>query len=213
MTDHQLTEAVELLKSRDAKKRMTAVDMAAGLNSAGAVALLIKALQDQSWSLREYAIKKTALAGHQAVQPLVRLLRDGVWYTRAAALQALELIGDSAALNAVMGLIKDPNRSVAEAAHKAALVLSRNAEKEILYSAAEKMSAEQRGNLVDLISKSHAALAEGLRSHLDNLPRDAAQTIIPGAGDEPDAAVRLQGLRRELKAILRQNDRIGNEDA
>ncbi|MDQ7799067.1 MAG: HEAT repeat domain-containing protein [Candidatus Edwardsbacteria bacterium] len=212
MTDHQLTEAVELLKSRDAKKRMTGLDMASQLNSAGAVALLIKAIQDQSWSLREHAIKKTALAGHQAVQPLVRLLRDGVWYTRAAALQALELIGDISALNAVLGLCKDTNRSVAEAARKAASVLAGKAEMGALLSQAEKMNSEQRGILISLASESNANLAESLKAHMAGLPTDTSSGVSSLA-DEPDAAVRLQGLRRELKAILRQNDRVGNEDA
>jgi len=212
MTDHQLTEAVELLKSRDAKKRMTAVDMAAELNTAGSVALLIKAIQDQSWSLREYAIKKTALAGHQAVQPLIRLLRDGVWYTRAAALQALELIGDIVALNAVMGLCKDPNRSVSEAARQAVSVLTGKTEMGALLAQAEKMNSEQRGILISLVSESNANLAESLKAHMAGLPTYAASGVFSSA-DEPDMAERLQGLRREIKTILRQSGRDGNEDA
>lgn len=212
MTDHQLTEAVELLKSRDAKKRMTAVDMAAELNTAGSVALLIKAIQDQSWSLREYAIKKTALAGHQAVQPLIRLLRDGVWYTRAAALQALELIGDIAALNAVLDLCKDPNRSVSQAARKAVSVLAGKTEMGALLAQAEKMNSEQRGNLIGLVSEFNANLAESLKAHMAGLPTYTA-TGLSSSADEPGAAERLQGLRREMKTILRQSDRDGNEDA
>jgi HEAT repeat protein len=212
MTDHRLTEAVELLKSRDAKKRRTAVDIAAELNTAGSVALLIKAIQDQSWSLREYAIRKTALAGHQAVQPLIRLLRDGVWYTRAAALQALELIGDIVALNAVLDLCKDPNRSVSEAARQAVSVLTGKTEMGALLAQAEKMKSEQRDILVSLVSESNTNLAENLKAHMAGLPTNTASGVPPLAA-EPGASERLQSLRREIKTILRQSDRDGNEDA
>lgn len=212
MTDHRLTEAVELLKSRDAKKRMAAVDMAAELNTAGSVALLIKALQDQSWSLREYAIKKTARAGHRAVQPLIRLLRDGVWYTRAAALQALELIGDIAALNAVMELCKDPNRSVAEAARKAVSALAGKTAMGALLDQAEKMNSEQRGILISLVSESNDNLAESLKAHMAGFPTYAASGV-PSTAAEPGASERLQSLRREIKTILRQGDRDGDEDS
>ncbi len=211
MTDHRLTEAVELLKSRDLKKRMAAVDIAAELDTAGSVAVLIKAIQDQSWSLREHAIKRTVRAGHQAVGPLVRLLKDGVWYTRAAAVQALELIGEIGALNAIIMLIKDPNHSVSEAARKAVSALAGRAEMGALLDQAEKMSSERRGILIGLVSETNVGLAESLKAHMAGLPSDAA-SVATSSSDEPGAAEILQGLRREIKAILRQGDREENEE-
>jgi len=212
MDEHKLTEAVELLKSRDIKKRTVAVDIAAELGTAGATALLIKAIQDQSWSLREYAIRKMPLAGHKSVKPLVRLLRDGVWYTRAAALQVLERIDEIGSLPPILPLIGDSNRSVAEAAVKAASSIARNAEPASLLSLAEKMTAGQSAILVKTLSKTDPELSEKIKNHLAG---SAPGISNPDAGikdDESGMAEKLQGLRREFKAMLKQDYRSEDED-
>lgn len=212
MTDHQLTEAVELLKSRDAKKRMTAVDMAAELNTAGSVALLIKAIQDQSWSLREYAIKKTALAGHLAVQPLIRLLRDGVWYTRAAAAQALGLIGDVRALPSLVFLSQDTNRSVMESASKAFLTISRSSDIQNIIAQSRLMDTTQRKIYFEALSKTDKNLAEKVIS-LWHQNSGSTGSAPSKSSDDVGVNERLQELRREIKTILKQGDRNDNEDA
>jgi hypothetical protein len=66
--------------------------------------------------------------------------------------------------------------------------------------------------LISLVSEANAGLGESLKAHMAGLPSDAASGGS-STDDEPDAAVRLQGLRREIKTILRQGDRDGNEDA
>jgi len=94
MNDPRVTEAVELLKSRDLKKRITALDLAQKLEGREALALLLKALHDQSWTLRDHAIPKIIAKGPQAIVPILRHLTSGVWYTRAALAQVLCSTGD-----------------------------------------------------------------------------------------------------------------------
>jgi|GEM_PF-866146 len=212
MDEHKLTEAVELLKSRDIKKRTAAVDIAAELGTAGATALLIKAIQDQSWSLREYAIRKMPSAGHKSVKPLVRLLRDGVWYTRAAALQVLERVGEIGSLPQILQLVGDTNRSVAEAAVKAATSIARNAEPATLLSLTEKMTPDQKAALIKIMSQNAPELSGKIKEHLAGSSQGISNTEAGIKGDESGMAEKLQGLRREFKAMLKQDYRSEDED-
>lgn len=211
MDEHRLTEAVELLKSRDIKKRMAAVDMAVDIGSAGAVALLVKAIQDQSWSLREYAIKKMPALGRQAVKPLVRMLRDGVWYARAAALQILGSIGDASAIVHILPLIKDGNRSVADSAVKAAIVLARSSDGEVLYSALSLLDAGQREIFLSILLRNDPDLGHKIEAHLVGMPEGPKQAVSDVA-DFGDLSERLQGLRREFKLILKNDGRAVDDE-
>jgi HEAT repeat protein len=212
MDEHRLTEAVELLKSRDIKKRMSAVDMAAEIGSAGSVALLIKAIQDQSWSLREYAIKRISMTGKKAVKPLIRLLRDGVWYTRAAAIQALELIGDPMTISQIIPLTKDVNRSVADSAVKAVLGLARRTDGDDLYSSAASMTSQQRNAFLATLMKTDLTLGRKLEALMAGTPSGRSEVSGDGNIEEMDIPDRLQGLRRDIKAKIKQGEKAGDED-
>ncbi len=212
MDNHNLTEAVELLKSRDIRRRMAAVDMAAAMVSPEAVALLIKAIQDQSWSLREYAIAKIVLIGQRAVPSLLRLLRDGVWYARTASAQALGLIGDVRALPCLVSLSRDSNRSVTESAGNAVLAISRSCDIQNIIAQSRLMSIAHREIYFEALSKTDQNLAEKVISLWH---QNSGSTGI--APSKPTDSIRvnerLQELRREIKSILRQGDRDDNEDA
>lgn len=206
---HSLTEAVELFRSKDQAKRRLAVDIASQLGSAGAVALLLKSIQDQSWSLREYSVAKFTLAGGKAVDPLCRILRDGVWYARAAAAQALGRIGDLSALRHLIPLTTDPNRSVSDAASKAAEQLIRGNDMGALCSLGASLGPELRRCLLELALTADREIYLRLEEHLRAVPR----TENPAAEKETeDLASGLQSLRRDIRGLSRQGAREGFDE-
>ncbi len=206
---HSLTEAVELFRSKDQAKRRLAVDIASQLGSAGAVALLLKSIQDQSWSLREYSVAKIALAGGKAVDPLCRILRDGVWYARAAAAQALGLIGALSALRHLIPLTSDPNRSVSDAAAKAAEQLILNNDLTALCSLGTGLEPELRRRLLQLALTADRSIYLLLEEHLRTVPI----TENPAAESETEALVTsLQSLRRGIRGLSRPGTREGFDE-
>jgi HEAT repeat protein len=205
MDFHSLTEAVELFRSKDQAKRRQAVDIAAGLGSAGAVALLIKSIQDQSWSLREYSVGKIALLGDSAVAPLCRILKDGVWYARAAAAQSLGLIGNGSALIHLIPLTTDPNRSVADSAIQAAQSLIGKCGIKELCLLGAGLESEPRRRLLELALQTDREIFLGLEENLKSVPRPEQ------AGKERDdgsLATDLQSLRRDIRSLFRQGARV-----
>lgn len=203
MPEGDINQAVELFKSRDPRKRRWAVDLAADLGTPEAAALLVKALQDQSWSLREYAIGRSAKLGKPMVAPLCRLLNSGIWFSRAAAVQALRAIGDPAALGPLCRVSGDPNRSVSQAAREAAweVLLGLDVEKVLVIAAS--MDRDQRKGLAEVLKGSDPELGRSLSS----LEEEGAEGC-----DEADPEA-LQRLRAALKAAAKQEPRGEDEEA
>lgn len=207
MADAPVLEMVEQFKSRDIAKRMTAVSRAAELATPEAVALLVKALQDQSWSLREHAVACAARAGGAAVPSLVRLLAGGVWFARSSAARVLAATGDARAVAALAEQASDGNATVArEAAAALAAVLSRTGREEALARLAGLPAAERERAMPGLTA-ADPELASRLRQEPDRSDPG------PAGREQADAsAARLQGLRKALKAALRQDARDDDEE-
>ncbi len=202
MPDSSIIEIIEQFKSRDSARRMTAVDRAARDGSPAAVALLVKALQDQSWSLREHAVTAAAGAGRAAVPSLVRLLNCGVWYAREAAARVLERTGDASCLAPLSRQAGDANASAAESSRRAlAAVLSRIEPEKALAALASCPRCEL-GGCLPAIRQIDPPLAE-------RLERAAAEFSTPAA----DAADRLQGLRRAIRAALKRDSSEDDEES
>lgn len=199
MPEGDINQAVELFKSRDPRKRRWAVDLAAELGTPEAAALLIKALQDQSWSLREYAIGKSARLGRPMVAPLCRLLNSGIWFSRAAAVQALRAIGDPRALGPLCLVAGDGNRSVAGSAMAAVGELLAAAEPALMRQLAGSMPNDQRLALAALAASSHPEMIVSLEKG----------GSIPSEEEEVDLEA-LQRLRTALKSAAKQE--AGGED-
>ncbi|MEW6685888.1 MAG: HEAT repeat domain-containing protein [Candidatus Edwardsbacteria bacterium] len=122
--NHQkITEASELLKSKNLTKRLLALETVSEIPIRETVALLIHSLQDTSWHVRECAAKSISKMGTMAVLPLLRLLKEGIWYTRVAAAEALGKIGDERAIPFLLEMLGDKNKSVCKAVREALLAI------------------------------------------------------------------------------------------
>jgi len=205
MNDPRVTEAVELLKSRDLKKRMTALDLAQKLEGREALALLLKALHDQSWTLRDHAIPKIIAKGPQAIVPILRHLTSGVWYTRAALAQVLCSTGDHRAAVPLFLLLDDSNKSVAEEAHKALKAIIHRTDPEILWEQAEGLPGSQREHYLGYLKKELHNQPQELSRIRDKEPLPSGATE-----DDPqaDAGASLQQLRKAVKAALKQSSDV-----
>jgi len=205
MNDPRVTEAVELLKSRDLKKRMTALDMAQHLEGREALALLLKALHDQSWTLRDHAIPRIIAKGPQAIVPILRHLTSGVWYTRAALAQVLYSTGDHRAAVPLFLLLDDSNISVAEEAQRALKAIIHRTDPEMLWEQADGLSKSQREHYLGYLKKELHNQPQMLSRIHDKEPLTSG-----GTEDDPqsDAGASLQQLRKAVKAALKQSSDV-----
>ena len=201
MPEGDINQAVELFKSRDPRKRRWAVDLAADLGTPESAALLIKALQDQSWSLREYAIGKSARLGRPMVAPLCRLLRSGIWFSRAAAVQALRAIGDPKALGPLSLVAGDASRSVAEPALAAVGEMLSQTGSGAMRELALSLPNDQRLAL--------ASIAAAFRPDVTGSLEEGG--FIPSEEQEGDLEA-LQRLRVALKAAAKQEPKGDDEE-
>jgi HEAT repeat protein len=204
MPEGDINHAVDLFKSRDVKKRREAIDLAASLDSREAAALMIKALQDQSWSLREYAIGKGADLGSPLVGPLCRLLRSGVWYSRAAAVKVLELIGDRRALLPLSAVLGDGNRSVADAAKSAFAALLGSADAGQLQILMQGTAEPARKRFIDAVAAIKPELGVQMAGG------EAAANEDPSG---EDAGQTLQQLRSVLKSASKQEPKYEEDES
>jgi len=209
MADSTIIEIVEQFKSRDIAKRMAAVSRAAGEGSPESVAILVKALQDSSWSLREHAVARTAEAGEAAIPSLVRLLESGVWYARASAARVLETTGDERALVALALQTGDANVSVSQASEKSlAAVIDRIGQERALGALAACPAADQ-GRCSVALHKVRPALADRWEAEGGSIVSEDAAAYDLG---KDAAAGRLQNLRKAVKAALKQDTKDDDEE-
>ena len=80
--------------------------------------LMISALNNTAWRLREMGARLAATRGLPATSELVDLLTDDVPRVRAAAATALSTLGSADHIDAVRALLKDPEIDVRRAAQR-----------------------------------------------------------------------------------------------
>ena len=107
-----LTELTEQLKSNNLRKRLQAIDSLKEIGGKEVVSLLVKTLSDDSWHVRSYAAQALGGLGYLAIPSLLEALSGGVWYVRAAASIALGELGEIEAVDPLLRLIDDENRTV-----------------------------------------------------------------------------------------------------
>jgi len=91
-----------------------------GVNEKDSIKILLKVLEDASWTLREKAAYKLAEYGNRVVPRLEKLLRRGYWFTRAAACLSLGEIGNIETADSLIELlVNDENPTVRKEASTA----------------------------------------------------------------------------------------------
>jgi len=125
LRDKNFAEAIESFKSKDLKSRMAAIDaVVREVAPKEAISLLLQALQDESWHLRNHAANALIKMGSKTVSPLLHLLSEGVWYVRASVASVLGELGEERSIKPLLGLLRDSNQSVRKQALSSLLKLS-----------------------------------------------------------------------------------------
>lgn len=116
----------EELRHRDPEEKIDWIRQLAKDPTPDAVEVLLDALEQESWFLRDQAAHALASLGEVVLGPLVERLDSGLWYTRAAAAAALGRMGAPESASALTATLRDPNRTVRDAAWDALAALSRS---------------------------------------------------------------------------------------
>jgi HEAT repeat protein len=115
-----------LNSSPSIKKKLSILDRLNGTNEKDNIVILLKVLEDTSWSLREKAAYKLAAFGPRVVNRLKKLCERGYWFTRASACLTLGEIGDLRALDVIVKLLlTDDNPTVIKEASHALVKMAR----------------------------------------------------------------------------------------
>ena len=96
---------LKLLKTANIKRKLKILDKMNGFNEKDSIKILLKVLEDNSWTMREKAAYKLAEFGKQVVPRLKKLLDRGYWFTRASACITLGEIGDPKSLDSIIHLL------------------------------------------------------------------------------------------------------------
>jgi len=116
----------EELRHRDPEEKIDWIRQLAKDPTPDAVEVLLDALEQESWFLRDQAAHALASLGELVLGPLVERLDSGLWYTRAAAASALGRMKAPDAAPALAATLRDPNRTVRDAAWDALTALARD---------------------------------------------------------------------------------------
>ena len=111
---------LKLLESSNLKRKVRILEKLNGVNEKDSIKILLKVLEDASWTLREKAAYKLAKYGNRVVPRLKRLLTRGYWFTRAAACLSLGEIGNIETADSLIELlVNDENPTVRKEASTA----------------------------------------------------------------------------------------------
>ena len=100
---------LKLLKTANINKKLRILNKLDGTNEKENIKILLKVLEDSSWTLREKAAHKLAKYGKRVIPRLKKLCTKGHWFTRASACLSLGEIGDAKALDAIVKLLLTDN--------------------------------------------------------------------------------------------------------
>ncbi|HEX7079032.1 MAG TPA: HEAT repeat domain-containing protein [Candidatus Eisenbacteria bacterium] len=126
MVPKDVTRLWEELRHRDPEEKLDWIRQVAKDPTPESVEMLLDVLEQESWFLRDQAGRALATMGEMVVEPLIEYLGSGLWYTRAVAATTLGRIGLPMAAEPLTDLLRDPNRTVRDAAWDALAVLARN---------------------------------------------------------------------------------------
>lgn len=145
------------LKSLDEKKNL--IEDLKKRKGQRSISLLVEILQEESWFLREQAVRALAEAGSEASGPVQKLLKDGLWYSRAAAAKALGKMGDPGAVDLLIDCLTDSNKTVQGAAASALVEIVRKTSIEKLASPLGSRSTDTRDKAISCLKLLDPGLA------------------------------------------------------
>jgi HEAT repeat protein len=116
MNPKDVSRLLEELRHREPEEKLAWIRELAQNPTDESIEVLLSVLEQESWFLRDQAVRALATLGERVVEPLIDYLGSGLWYTRACAAGALGRMGVPLAAGPLVGLLRDANRTVRDAA-------------------------------------------------------------------------------------------------
>jgi HEAT repeat protein len=199
MNPKDTTRLWEELRHRDPDEKQEWIRQLAEQPTAGSVDVLLDVLKQESWYLRDQAARALATMGEPVVDRLIEMLEVGLWYTRSSAACALGRMGLPVAAPPLVDLLRDPNRTVRDAARDALVQICGNEVGAFAVASAVKDLAERAQRFVmDGIASRDPAIAE---------------RIIAILADPGTRAERRPGARAVNEDGVHWGDVVGGEEA
>jgi HEAT repeat protein len=124
MNPKDVSRLLEELRHREPEEKLAWIRELAQNPTDESIEVLLSVLEQESWFLRDQAVRALATLGERVVEPLIDYLGSGLWYTRACAAGALGRMGVPLAAGPLVGLLRDANRTVRDAAFDALVELA-----------------------------------------------------------------------------------------
>ncbi len=147
--ESRLKELKEELRSGNLQRRLAAIDALDEMKGREAVSLLVDTLYDESWHVRSHAAKVLGGFGQSALPNVLRALSDGVWYVRAAASIAIGELGEIKAVDSLLPLLDEENRTVRKEAREAVSKIVRKNPRLFLKEYLEKRADDLRKDFLE----------------------------------------------------------------
>lgn len=161
MNPKDTTRLWEELRHRDPDEKQEWIRQLAEQPTNGSVDVLLDVLKQESWYLRDQAARALATIGEPVVDRLIEMLEVGLWYTRSSAASALGRMGLPVAAAPLVDLLRDPNRTVRDAARDALVQICGNEVGAFAVASSVKDLAERAQRFVmDGIASRDPAVAE-----------------------------------------------------
>lgn len=191
MTAKEAERLWDELRQRDPEAKRAWIERLARDGTPDSIDLLLGALEQDSWFLRDSATRALAGLGEEVVEPLIEYLHSGLWYTRASAATALGAIGLPIAAEALTAVLRDANRTVRDAARDALLRLARHEmAAHAVATAFASLSERGRRFALDGLAERDPDVAEGIARLMADPARRAAAEAAADGGDGDEELLR-----------------------
>ena len=161
---------LKLLKTANIKKRLRILDKLNGVNERDSIKILLKVLEDSSWTMREKAARRLAQYGNRVVPRLEKLLNRGYWFTRASACLSLGEIGNLKALKSIVPiLLTDENPTVVKEASAALIKMARKKPLALSETLRQmSLDASQMAKILKIIKEADADVFTVIKETIEN---------------------------------------------
>jgi len=125
---------------------------------------LAEKLADDSWHLRELAVRGLSEIGRAVEEPVTDILPGSLWFTRACVAEVLGNIRSRAGIPALIGLLDDCNATVKDSARKALVKICTAGDTVWVARAAVSKGEDAVATIQALLEKSRRELADSFFS-------------------------------------------------
>jgi HEAT repeat protein len=125
---------------------------------------LAEKMADDSWHLRELAVRGLSEIGRAVEGPVIDILPGSLWFTRACAAEVLGNIRSRAGIAALIGLLDDCNATVRDSARKALVKICAGGDTVWVARAAVATGQDAVASIQAVLEKSRRELADSFFS-------------------------------------------------